>query len=171
MDKFGSTRFSFSSALSVLLIVLLVGMLAGIIAAMAFGILPLQGKTGFVVPRVDTLKVQGQDVVAVQHKGGDTFLLNASPSSPPFSRIGFSIATDAGIQRVQVAPLLQKYSFAPSDTLYIYHAKSGYFLTDAASKIRSPVLFANGTYYLVITDETQKTLIMRLGPYLSRFPE
>jgi hypothetical protein len=164
MDKFGSTRFSFSSALSVVLIVLLVGMLAGIIAVLVFGIPPLQGKTGFVVPRVDTLQVQGQDVVVVQHKGGDTFLLNAS-SSPSSSRIGFSIATNAGTQRVQVAPFLEKYTFSPGDTLYIYHAMSGYFLTDAPSKVSSPVPFANGTYYLVITDETQKTLIMRLGPY------
>lgn len=164
MDKFGSTRYGFSSFFSVLLIILLVVFLTVIIAALVFGMLPLQGKTGFVVPGVDSIPVQGQDVLLIQHKGGDTFLLNTSSSSS-FPVISFAIETKTGTEKARIAPSVNKYSFAPSDTLYIYHTRNGYFTTDAESKVSAPVLFVNGTYYLVITDETQKTLIMRLGPY------
>lgn len=164
MDKIGNTRFAFSGQFSVLLIVLLVGVLVSIIAALVFGLLPLQDRTGFVVPGVDTIAVQGQDVVRIQHKGGDTFLLNTS-SSPSFSVIGLAIETEAGTEKVRIVSSVNKYTFATSDMLYIFHNRNGYYVTDAESKVVSPVPFANGTYYLVITDETQKTLIMRLGPY------
>jgi hypothetical protein len=165
MDKFGSISFGFSKAFSILLMVLLVGILVSIIAAIAFGLLPLQGKTGFVVPGVVSVPVLGQDVVLIQHKGGDTFLLNASPSPSSSSIIGFAIKTKNGTENARVPPTLKKYTFAPGDTLCIFHALNGYFVTDDISALKGPAPFANGTYYIIITDETQKTLIMRLGPY------
>ena len=164
MDKFGSTRFGFSNIFSVMLILLLVVMLVGIIAALVFSMLPLQGKTGFVVPRTDVVLVHGQEVVLLQHKGGDTFLLNASSSSP-FSVIGFAVKTKAGTETARVAPNLKKYTFAPGDTICIYHSTNGYFITDTVTKVNAPAPFANGTYYLLITDETRKMLIMQLGPF------
>jgi hypothetical protein len=164
MEKTDNLRFAFSGQLSVVLIVLLVGVLVSIIAAIVFGLLPLQDRTGFVVPDVDPITVQGQDVVRVQHKGGDTFLLNNSSSSS-LSVIGLAIETKAGTEKVWIVPSVNKYTFAPGEMLYIFHNRNGYYVTDAESKVIGPVPFANGTYYLVITDETRKTLIMRLGPY------
>jgi hypothetical protein len=164
MEKSESSSFSFNNAFSMLLIVLLIGVLACIISALVFGLLPPQGRTGFVVPQVETVQVLGQEMVHIEHKGGDTFLLNVSSSSP-FSVIGLAIETKNGTEKVRIIPSVKKYSFAPGDSLYIFHSRNGYFVSDAKSNMSNPGTFVNGTYYLVITDETHKTLIMRLGPY------
>jgi hypothetical protein len=164
MEKFGDTRFGFSNIFSVMLILLLVVMLVGIIAALAFGTLPSLGTSGFVVPRVDSVTVQGQEVLRIQHKGGDTFQLNGS-SSPFFPVISFTVETQTGREKARVDHSIQKYTFSSGDVLWIYRTGSGYVVTDAVTKVNTPVLFADGTCYLLFTDETRHIVIMRSGPY------
>jgi hypothetical protein len=155
----------YGNFLSVILIILLTIMLIAIIANVLFGSLPNLKKTGYFTPQVERFPIQGNEVIRILHKGGDSFVLNITADSPRYYWMGIYIESEDGMHRVLPAPDLSKYIFEQGDFLYIFRSGNGYRFTNSPSKVKSTGNFSSDAYYLILRDEDQKINTLRAGPF------
>lgn len=166
ISRRGRRASPYGNFLSVILLILLIIMLIAIIANVLFGSMPVLKKTGYFTPQAERFQIQGNDVIRILHKGGDSFVLNITPDSPRYYWLGIYIESKDGVrQRARPAPSMSKYLFEQNDMLYIFRSTNGYLFTSSPSLIESKGNFPADPYYLIFKDEDQKLTTVRAGPF------
>ncbi|MGB7787176.1 type IV pilin [Methanoregula sp.] len=162
-------RSGFSGVFSVMLILLLVVMLTGIVAAVLFGTVKVPEKGGYFSPAAETVYIDGKMVVRIQHRGGDVLSLNTSPGTGNAHQIAIFVQLPSAMVEVRISPSTRSMRFGPGDTIYLYHAQAGYFLSDTGASIHPDQDISPETTvpsaYVVIVDQAAGVTIARLGPF------
>jgi hypothetical protein len=153
-----------TESIGIVLILILIIAMAGITAAVFFGFLPPLVKSGYLVPKAGIVDSSGTQVILLRHSAGDAFILNTTPAgSAGLHQLGLRIENGSISQPVTFAPSLQNQQFVAGNRLFIYSTGSRYYATDTPSAIPASGNIPGGNLTLVISDDTSKVLIARIG--------
>jgi hypothetical protein len=162
-------RFGFSGLFSVMLIILMLVMLVGIVAALLFGTMKIPEKSAFFSPVAAKVYIEGKGVIRIDHQGGDVLSLIAGKGTGTSYPITVFIQTPSAMAEVRVAPSTRSMFYRPGNTIYIYHTRTGYFLSDTGAAIHPDLNISEGTtalpVHILIVDRAANISIARLGPF------
>lgn len=152
-----------------MLIILLVVMLVGIVAALLFGTVRVPVKSAYFTPDAELVHIDGKTVVRIEHRGGDVLGFNGTRGPGTVYPVALFIQSPPSMTEVRTAPSVRSPAYHPGDTIYIYHAGSGYLLSDNGSSVHPdrdifPVT-AGTPAYILIVDRTENVTVARIGPF------
>lgn len=151
-----------SELVGTILIILLVIALVAIFFAIMTGLVSLQGKTAYIVPKAElknfTLPGGKSQVIVLSNLGGDISSLNTSLQAAAYE-LGVYVDTPASSIRANPAVVSEDLLFNPGETLFIFRTPSGYYTSKNSSHIPAGSTIPTGDLSLRLIDETNHVLV------------